>query len=484
MSHERALGNESFISKGPLFQVTLFLFLPLALSMILSATVGLVDMFIASFLGSAAQAAVGLGDQMLFFVIVLGTGLSTACSSFVSRCAGARNYLDCRRYANCSLILAVGLGLAASILAIVFARPLLSVLGASPEVAQLAEPYTVYNALGNAPFVVSLCLSAIFRALGKTRQSVYLWLMTAVLANIISAAIFFGGYRSLNALAIGWDLGAVLGCLCGLFSYRGILADLNSHHSALEQNSTAGAPAAQPRSSVSRCCNFKAIKELLILGVPAILSEMSLVLSHFLMYRIFACSADSATLQAAWTVKLKLEEVFGLIPLMALGMATAVIVGQSLGAGLRERAVRASLGIAGSSAAAMLLLGALMSLAAPQLATAFCQEPACRQAVVALLNPSAILMPLTALGSIACAALEGAGLTQLPMRLNVAFQVFGRASLAYFFSITLGMGLAGVGLGLCLAQALMLLALLIWALTNTGRAVPAVPCTAYNPLDT
>lgn len=465
MPHEPASGSlccdpvlsEDYISRGPLLPVTLLLFLPLAFSMMLSSTVGLVDMYIASFLGSAAQAAVGLGDQLLFLVIVLGSGLATACSSFVSRAAGAKDFGACRLYAQASLLLAVLIGLLATVLGVYCARPILALLGASAEVAALAEPYTIFNALANTPFVVSLCLSAIFRSLGKTRLSVWLWFITAFLANLISAFVFFSGLdRSLNALAIGWDLGALIGCLCGLYLYKKESGSLMS---------VAGSPA-HGRIPIS---SVKAMKDLLKIGAPAVLSELSLVLSHFLMYRIFACSADSATLQAAWTVKLKLEEMFGLIPLMALGMATAVIVGQSIGAQQRERAIKAATRIAACSAAAMLLVGAIMTLAAQPLAELFCNDAACREAIVALLEPSMVLMPLTALGSIICAALEGAGLTQLPMRLNIAFQVFGRASLAYLFGILLCMGLQGVGLGLCLAQGLMLVALALWAARAARR---------------
>lgn len=456
----------TYICSGPLAAVTAKLFFPLAISMVLSSTIGMVDMYLAGFLGAKAQAAVGLGDQLLFLVIVLGSGLATACSSFVARAMGANDLRACRTYTRASLLIALAVGLLSAILGTVCARPLLGILGCDSKVADLAVPYTAYNSPANTPFVISLCLSAIFRALGRPLLSVYLWISTALLSNLLCLLLFFSGIkgmRSLDSLAVGWNIGCLLGCIFGLVLFKRVYSDLKvigktastslrSEFSGLDSKST-GRPDASIMPEF-----WGAINQLIIVGAPVVVAELSLVVSHFLMYRILAFSSESASLQAAWTIKLKLEEMIALIPLMALGMSTSVIVGQNLGAGLQKRAKRACLTIAFLAALAMLLLGTLVSFTVPQLVAWFSSDLLTQEATVLLLTYSAIIFPLNALSSIVCAGMEGAGETRVPMILTVVFQVGAKTGLAYYLGVQQSMHLAGIVIGLCLAQLLMTLA--------------------------
>lgn len=460
LCHAQPLDLNDSICNGPLALVVAKLFFPLALSMVLSSTIGIVDMYIAGFLGSNAQAAVGLGDQLLFLLIVLGSGLATACSSFISRAAGAKDLEACRLFADASLVLALGVGLVASILGIFFAQSLLQALACDPGVAALAVPYTVYNAPANAPFIFCICLCAIFRALGRPLLAVQLWFFIAGLTNLLVLVLFFSGIpeaHSLNALAVAWDIGCFAGAFAGYVLFRRMIA------SADGAGRSATALAERYRALLA------AIKSLVAVGLPAVVSELALLIFQFIMYRMLSSSADAAVLQAAWTIKLKLEESIALIPLLALGMTTGVIVGQNLGAGRHQHASAACMKIAVFAFASMLAVGAALTYFAPNLAELFSADPLTRQSVVGLLLPSVLLLPLTAISSIFCAGLEGAGLTKVPMALSILFQVLGRSSLSYFFGLQESVSLEGIGLGLCIAQFLMVIATLLYV-KNSGIA--------------
>ncbi len=149
MSHKQCLGSNSlaqsddFIAEAPIGLVSSRLFFPLALSMMASASIGIVDMYIAGSLSTDAQAAVGLGDQFLFLLIVVGSGLSTACSSFVSRKKGSREIRECLKFARSSLIIALLFGFLASFIGIFCSKPLLVLLGCSADLQVLAVPYVL-----------------------------------------------------------------------------------------------------------------------------------------------------------------------------------------------------------------------------------------------------------------------------------------------------------------------------------------------------
>ncbi len=437
---------------------TLELFIPLAISMILSASIGIVDMHIAGFLGSKAQAAVGLADQLLFCIIVFGSGLSSACSSVLSRAVGAGDFNACWGYVQSSLLAALVVGIASSLIGVCFAKPMMLLLGFDLSIQSVAIPYAIYNSLANTPFVISLCLSAIFRALGRPLLSIHLWLVSALVTNVLSYSFFFSGLpgsNSLNVLAFAWDIGSMLGCIYGLFLLGGIFdSDFKSSVYSIK-NATLWSLRFQTLAA--------SLREIIVLSAPLAATELSLVSAHFLMYWLLSLSSEASTLQAAWTVKLKLEEVFALLPLLALTMSTVVIVGHNVGAGRNDKALLACGHIVAWAVIGMLSIGAVFSMTSPVLSTLFSSDKSTQQAIVSFLSPSIIQFPLCAVSAVICAVLEGAGQTVGTMYVNMIFQLGFRIGFAYYFGMKGGaIDLFGVSFGLCVAQFLMVLSTILF----------------------
>lgn len=485
MSHGFCPGRSlpaDWITHGPILQVTWSLFAPLALAMMASSTVGITDMYVAGFLGSRAQAAVGIGDQLLFFVLVFGTGLSIAASSLIAQSAGALNNAACKTYAIASLILGAAAGILSSLAGVLCADPLLNLFTSDQELHRLAVPYTINNAPANLPFIISLVCSGIFRALGKASLSSNLWMITALAANLISLFLFFSGIDSMHSLfslAIGWCAGAFVGAAYALFSCwtlyieseklegpdpRGANSGRGDHDNVAEKkycfariNESAheSGTAANHSGLFNKNELVTALNQLIALGLPAVFAELALVLSHFGFYKVLALCSHSAEMQAAWTIKLKLEEVLVIIPLMALGLSTSVIVAQCIGAGLFDRAKLVFRSIAISAIVAALLAGFMLSAAAPGMAAFFSLDSITQSATQTLLAPSCLLLPLLALSCISCSAMEGAGQTKIPMALNLLLQLATRLALAYYFAIEMEMQLDGVLLGILVSQMLM-----------------------------
>lgn len=428
------------ITEGSLFRAIIDLFLPLAFSMVFSSLIGICDMFIAGEIGNEAQAAVGLGDQLVFLMVIIGTGLSTACTAFVSQSFGARDSESVKRYAVASLALAGIVGIVASVLGFCFAESLVALFSCTPQVAKFAVPYTAQNSIANAPFIFLMCEAAIFRAIGRPILSVYVQVLTSLIAIVISVVLFYSNSfcgRSLDALAVGWITGACAGAVWGaVILWKTLFA--------------------QMRSSLFRSVLISDARKISALAFPAILAELGAVLAIFLVYRMLSIEIDSASSQAAFTIKLKIEESVALIPLMALGMSSAVVVGQNLGAGNAERAFRACKNTSIVSAVLMLILGITLSFSSPALASLFSSDITTRECISNYVAFSFLLFPLTAAANVLVAGLEGAGYTQVPMILNFSILVFVRCGLAYVFAFLLGMGATGIAIAYCVSQLLML----------------------------
>jgi Na+-driven multidrug efflux pump len=229
--------------------------------------------------------------------------------------------------------------------------------------------------------------------------------------------LFFSGIpgmRSLNALAVGWDIGVIAGLFYSTNRFWKLIG--------FSRNDFLKADAVLPF-----------LLNLIYSCVPAVLSEVALVCSNFSMYRLLSDWHVAPEMVAAWTIKLKLEELLALIPIIALGMATSVLVGQSCGAGFIQRIKSVVFRLSVCSSLAMFALACVVVLFSDAVAALFCTDLASKNAVSVLLKFSLVIWPLSAFSTICCAAMEGCGQMFIPMALNIVFQVFCRLCLCHFF---------------------------------------------------
>lgn len=416
------------------------LFYPLAFSMVLSSTIGIVDMYLAGLIGPAAQAAVGIGDQCIFAVIVAGTGLSCASSSLISRSAGAGERSMCTAAAVTSLLIAAATGILATLSAIFFCSPLMKMFQCGPDVESLAIPYTVWCSLANAPFIVVLTQSAIFRSLSRPDLALNVQLLTVGICHVLSILLFFSEFdisHSLKALAVAWVIASFIGAAAGVFyMWRDIVGasiDLSISLQHLR------------RASWELCC----------LALPAVIAESSLIAANFLLYAVSSALVDSASAQAALTVKLKIEETIALIPIMALGMAGSVVIGHHVGAGKDKLARESALTIAKLASLIMFGIGVFTSLFAKDIAICFSQDASTQAGIINYLFSSFLYFPACAFSTTMTNALEGAGSTRLPMYLNALILIGLRCSVSFICAISFDWGIKGIAFSLCLSQVLM-----------------------------
>lgn len=412
----------AFTTQSPLNQVW-NLFLPLLFYYVISSMVGITDMYLAGDLGSDAQAAVGIGDQVIFLVVALGTGLCTACSSFASRAVGAGDLKRASEYARDSLLLAAIIGLAATLAGIVFAEALMDALRCSASLKAHAVPYIQICSLANWPFVTFMCQSAVLRAMGKANQGTMIGGVSTIVSIVGSLFVFYAvpeplGH-SLSSLAAAWIFGAFAGMFYGMFLLR--------------QHLTAA-----PSSAKNR---LNRLVELAKTAVPAVGGEFAFIASNFYRYSLIAGIPNSESLQAAWTIRLKVEETVAILPLMALAYAVAVVAGHHIGARKGENVGKICFQVASSAALSMLVLGTVLAAGAELVAGVFTNDAAALQSAIVLLQPSPILLPACAIWFVLSGGLDGAGNTKTTGFLNSLDAVGGRIILS---AICIGNGVAGL----------------------------------------
>src|SRR4051812_22877865 len=147
--------------------------LPVTVSSLLQRTEGIVAVFLVGGLGAIPIAAVGLGQLLAFIGTTFVSGLSVGTNVIIAQLWGARRHRDAgeaaRHFLGLSIIVSLvlaGLGMAGNHFA-------MRLLGAEPNVIELALPYSTLIFL-LIPFTVLIqILSSILQGTGDTRTPMY-----------------------------------------------------------------------------------------------------------------------------------------------------------------------------------------------------------------------------------------------------------------------------------------------------------------------
>ncbi len=414
---------------------------PLLLTSFIASLIGLADMYLSGFIGGFAQAAVGIGEQVIFLFVLLGVGTSVGGNALISQAVGAGRMRSARLYANDSLLAGSLVGLFSCVLGVCFADQIFILMHVNAQVAQAGASYLRLCSLGNLPFLLTTTLATVFRACGRPRYSLYMWLITS-LGSIALAFVFTFiwspvGTLSVMGLALSWDISACVGVVVGMILFNKIFP---CHHIWWQKGSA------------------ERIIEIFNIGFASILGEISWIASNFFIYMLVLCLAHATEAQAAWSVALKLEETFASMPLIALGQAVASLVGQNIGAGKLINAARLSWQVGSIAAIFMIVIGCAFYLSAPILANCFSGDPLVRNYVIMLLHGAPLALPLLAFAMILCSGMEGAGSTSYPMAANLLGYIAVRLPSVYLFALVLQLEVYGLWLAIIASRLAMSLA--------------------------
>jgi Na+-driven multidrug efflux pump len=143
--------------------------LPVLLSSLFQRLVAIVDIFLTGGLGAAAIAATGLGQLQVFVTMTIFWGLSTGTTVVIAHLTGAGRHDDARRAAGTALLFCLGLTAVVSIAGAYGGGELTRLMGATPEVQQLAHEYIRLVFLWLIWTTGVNILSAIMHGAGNTR---------------------------------------------------------------------------------------------------------------------------------------------------------------------------------------------------------------------------------------------------------------------------------------------------------------------------
>lgn len=434
--------------EGPIAPTLLRLGAPNVLVMFAQASVGLIETYFIGKLGTDALAGVALVFPVVMLMQMMSSGaMGGGIASAIARALGARRRDDANALVLHAVLIALGFGLAFMAAALLGGRALYGQMGGSG--GSLAAALLYSNCVFAGAVLVWLfnALAAVIRGTGNMAVPAIVTSVGALLLVPLSPALIFG-WGPLPALGIAG--GAVALLLYYALGSMALLAYLRSPRSLLRPV-WRGVPLRWPL--------FRAILGVGIAGaISTVATNVAIGIATALVGRFGAAAI------AGYGTASRLEYL--LVPLVfGLGGPLVAMVGTCIGAGQRERALRATWVGAGLAVLITEAIGIAAAIWPQAWLRLFDTDPAMLEAGTLYLRTVGPLYGFFGLGLVLYFASQGAGRLGWPVAGNLARLAI--AGTGGWLALRWNTGLGGV----FLAQGVALVVYgLINAVTTAGGA--------------
>lgn len=295
--------------------------MPIALDNLLQMMGGIFIMAILGRIDILAVGAVGLAIRMTSIVWSVFRGVTTAATVFTAQAFGAGNRKLMISTAWQTIVSTLFVTLIIETLLIIFAPQILLIFQPSAEIHSLAVRYLRLVALG-IPFisVMQVC-GGLMQGVGNAKGPMLITLLLNVLIIIISGTVVFFGGASTTVGILGAAFATVL---AQIVAFAAALLMIFGKHGTLHGMLKINGKYAIPK------LDFKRIKEIYKVGLPASAESLLWQLSAIIITRVILSYGDSSF--AAHQLGLQAEAI-SYMPATGLGVAATSLIGQALGAG-------------------------------------------------------------------------------------------------------------------------------------------------------
>jgi MATE family multidrug resistance protein len=421
---------------------------PLILTQLAQMAIGVTDTTMLARFSTTALAGAVLGNTLFYFCWILGSGPTAAVSPMIAQILGGdpTNTRDVRAAARMGFWSVVMI--AAPLMAFLWcARPILILLGQSPELAEAASRFVVPLSFG-LPFSLGYqVLRNYSTALSKPNASLIVVSFAVVFNGVLDYALIFGHF---GAPRLGL-MGSGTASACSFcFSFVTMLAVVRLTPKLHKYRIFVAALTP----------DWEKLKEIYVLGLPIgatmLFEAMLFFASNFIMGHL------GKDVLAAHTVSLNIPSVTFMVPL-GVAMAATVRVGLAAGANDREAVRRAGWSAIVVAAGFMLLCAAVLATWPYQIAALILPATPANRAALALavtfLHVAAAFQLFDGVQVTAALSLRGLKDARAPMW--IAGASYWLAGFPTCIALGFGLGMGGFGIWIGLAFGLFVAAILL-----------------------
>ena len=312
------LKNIDVFEKDPIPKAVFKLALPTVLSMIVAVFYNMVDTFFVGKTGDPNQvAAVSVATPVFLFFMAAGNIFGMGGSSFLSRALGEKHYDKVKKISSFCLYAAIFVGVLGAILMFAFMTRILNAVGTSENTFGFAKSYLSWIAYGGPAIVVSTAFTNLIRSEGAAQSSMK-GMMAGTVANIILDPVFIlDSFLGIPCLGLGVAGAAIATVIGNLVSILFFFIHVCKPASVLTLS---------PKYFAARNGIMKGV---LLIGLPASITNILMSLSNILMNKFLVTYGDVAVAGMGIAMKANMLVVF-----VQLGLAAGVqpLIGYNFGA--------------------------------------------------------------------------------------------------------------------------------------------------------
>ena len=207
------MNNKATLELGtkPIGKLLMQYSLPAIIAMTASSLYNMVDsIFIGQGVGPMAISGLALTFPFMNLAVAFGAGVGVGASSCISVKLGQKDYKTAQQVLGNTVTLNLIIGIAFSIVSLLFLDPILYFFGASEQTLPYARDYMVIILLGNVFSHMYFGMNGVLRAAGKPRQAMNATIFTVVLNTILDPIFIYPMNLGIQGAAYATILSQVL----------------------------------------------------------------------------------------------------------------------------------------------------------------------------------------------------------------------------------------------------------------------------------
>jgi putative MATE family efflux protein len=417
--------------------------LPVVLGMASQNVLNLVDTAMVGSLGDAALAAVGTASFANFVAVAFLMGLSSAVQAMASRRKGEGNLSEAAVPLNGALLVTVTVGLPITALLMALAPTIFPLLNPSPTVAAMGVPYLIARLTSITAIGTNFAFRGFWNGINKPGFYLRALLVMHVLNIALNWVLIYG---NLGAPALG-TLGAGIASATATYVGAGYYVFLGVRH-------------AGGYGFLRKLPHRSTLLILLRTAIPTSIQQVLFSAGFLTLFWIIGQIGTSETAAAHVLMSLTLVAI---LPGMGLGLAGGALVGQALGRGHPDDAMRWGWDTVRIAALVLSAIGLIMFALPDPILSVFLHDPTTVALARTPLRIFGASIGLDAIGLVLIQGLLGAGASRQAMALSVASQWGVFLPLAYLAGPILNQGLVGIWVALVVQRVLQAVgATLLW----------------------
>lgn len=314
--------QENKMGVMPVNKLLLTMSIPMIISMMIQALYNIVDSIFVAQISENALTAVSLAFPVQSVMIAVSTGTCVGVNAILSKRLGEKRMEEADKTANVAVLLSALSYLVFLLIGLFCSRWFFSIQTSDTEIIAYGTTYMSIVCTMSFGLFLQICFERLLQSTGRT---VYTMIMqgTGAIINIILDPILIFGYfgfpkMGIAGAAIATAFGQIVGMLLGFIFNLKVNEEIHLHIKKMTFDGSI-------------------IKEIYLIGVPAILMQSIGSVMVFLMNKILL--GFTATAATVFGVFFKLQS-FIFMPIFGLSNGMVPIVAYNYGARNRERMIK------------------------------------------------------------------------------------------------------------------------------------------------